>query len=125
VSADEPLDLAAVAAAHPTRTVVLDFEKLDPASLLSVGDVADMAEALGTSPDGLLGVLSRPGRPRLEVALVIAWIIGRKAEPALTLETVRSSWRIEVRGEGVIRPRRARTTTAHSSGRRSSSASRA
>lgn len=120
----EPIDLAAIATAHPTRTAVLDFARLDPATLLSVGDVADMAEALDASPADLLKVLARPGKPRLDVAVVIAWIIGRKAEPALTLEEVRRSWRIEVVGEGAVDPRPARARTRQPSGRRSSSGSR-
>jgi hypothetical protein len=121
----EPLELAEIAAAHPVRHVSIDFERLNVAELLSVGDVVDMAAALGVAPEKLLTVLNRSGTKPLEVIVVIAWIIGRKAEPELELETVRRTWRIAVPGGPVVDPtpppeRKRR----RSSGRATSSASR-
>jgi hypothetical protein len=118
---EPPLELADVAAAHKVRRVSLDFERLDVSELLSIGDIVDMADALGVAPQKLLTVLDRKGDKPLEVLVVIAWVIGRKAEPELTLETVRRSWRIEVPGGPTVDPTPAARA---SSGRRTSSRSR-
>lgn len=99
----EPLDLAAVAAAHPSKAVTLDLSRIDVSTLLSVGDVVDMAAALGVKPQKLLTVLDRPEKP-LDVIPVLAWIIARKGDRELTLEEVRTTWRIEVPGEVTVDP---------------------
>ena len=52
--------------------------------LLSLGDVEDMARELGTDPSRLTSVLARGGdRIAIDVAVVLAWVIGRKADPEL------------------------------------------
>jgi hypothetical protein len=122
------LDLAAVAAAHPVRHVMLDLERIEVSSLLSVGDIVDMAEALETKPEQLLKVLDRTGGKPLDVLVVLAWIIGRKGEPDLELETVRRTWRVEVPGIGTADPTPAAAgkprQRRRSSGPRTSSGSR-
>jgi hypothetical protein len=118
---DAPLELADIAAEHPVRHVTLDFSRLNVSELLSVGDIVDMAAALDVAPEKLLTVLDRKGHKPLDVLVVIAWVIGRKRDPELTLETVRTSWRIEPSEGPVVDP----TPAARpSSGRRTSSRSR-
>jgi hypothetical protein len=98
---DAPLELADIAAEHPVRHVTLDFSRLNVSELLTV--------------------LDRKGHKPLDVLVVIAWVIGRKRDPELTLETVRTSWRIEPSEGPVVDP----TPAARpSSGRRTSSRSR-
>jgi hypothetical protein len=122
---EPPLELAEVAAAHPVRRVSLDFARLDVASLLSVGDIVDMAAALEVAPEKLLTVLDRKGDKPLDVLVVIAWIIGRKSEPELELETVRRTWRIEVPGGPRVDPTPlVQGARRRSSARRTSSGSR-
>lgn len=90
------LDLTAIAAAHPARRVRLDMAAIEANGLLSVGDIVDMSEKLHTDPAQLAAVLTAgdPSTP-YEVMLALAWIVGRKADPGLSYDEVRSSWRIE------------------------------
>jgi hypothetical protein len=90
------LDLTAVAQAHPARRVKLDIAAIEAAGLLSVGDVVDMAEKLHTEPAQLAAVLSA-GDPStaFEVVLALAWIVGRKVDPDLSYDEVRTTWRVE------------------------------
>jgi hypothetical protein len=90
------LDLTAIAQAHPARRVRLDMAAIEGGQLLSVGDVVDMAEKLHTDPMQLAKVLTAGdvGTP-YEVTLALAWVIGRKADPGLSYDEVRTSWRVE------------------------------
>ena len=94
----EVLDLTAIAQAHPARRVRLDMAAIEALGLLSVGDIVDMSEKLHTEPAQLAAVLTAgdPSTP-YEVMLALAWIVGRKADPGLTYDEVRSTWRIEPR----------------------------
>jgi hypothetical protein len=81
----------------------LDFSRIDASALLTYGDVLDMAEALNVDPADLTGYMAESsagggGRQAMEVGLVLAWIIGRKADPELQLETVQRTWRVEIVG---------------------------
>jgi hypothetical protein len=124
---DEVDDLADLAAAYPVVRKRLDFSRLNVRELLSLGDVEDMARELGTDPGRLQSVLAADGadqRIGLDVGLVIAWIIGRKADPELTLDYVRRFWYVEFVGIGTADPSPARTRTRRSSGRAGSSPTR-
>ena len=93
---DGILDLTAIALAHPTRRVRLDLGRIVSDGLLSVGDVVDMAEKLHTEPAQLGKVLEGGGKSvAIDVGIALAWVIGRKADPALSYDEVRTSWRIE------------------------------
>ena len=93
---DDVYDLTAVARAHPARRVRLDIAALEAEALLSIGDIVDMAEKLHTEPAELAAMM-RDGSAstRTDVGIAFAWIIGRKADPALSYDEVRTSWRIE------------------------------
>jgi hypothetical protein len=94
--ADDVLDLTAIAQAHPARKVRLDMAAIVAADLLSVGDVVDMAEKLHTEPGSIASFLDGGDlASSIDVGLALAWVIGRKADPALTYDEVRTSWRIE------------------------------
>jgi hypothetical protein len=90
------LDLTAIALAHPARRVRLDMAAIESAGLLSVGDIVDMSERLHTDPAQLAAVLTAgdPSTP-YEVVLALAWIVGRKADPGLSYDEVRTTWRVE------------------------------
>jgi hypothetical protein len=93
---DDVLDLTAIAQAHPVRRVRLDLSTIVGEGLLSVGDVVDMAEKLHTEPAQLAQVMEQGGESvAIDVGIALAWVIGRKADPALTYDEVRTSWRIE------------------------------
>lgn len=121
--ADEVIDLADIAADHPVKHVRLDLARINVRELLSLGDVEDMSRALGTDPGRLQTVLSRGEGVALDVAVVLAWIIGRKADPDLPLDDVRRFWQVELVGVGTTapNPRKARATTPRSPGRAGSS----
>lgn len=125
--APAPLDLSAVAAAHAVRHVTLDLATIDVREVLSVGDVVDMAGALGVAPETMALQLAPggkiAGKVALDVGLALAWVIGRKAEPDLTYELVRSTWQLELIGVGTRNPTPA-ATTRRSSARRTLSPSR-
>jgi len=90
------LDLTAIAQAHPVRRVRLDMSKIVGEGLLSVGDIVDMSDKLHTEPGELAAVLDGAGlATSIEVGLALAWVIGRKADPGLSYDEVRTSWRIE------------------------------
>lgn len=122
-------DLADIALAHPVEHKRLDLARINAAETLSLGDIDDMARELGTDPSRLASVLARnPEKMGLEVAIVLAWILGRKRDPDLDLGHVRRFWQIEMVGVGTTKPNPkapARTkTTPRSSGRRGSSPTR-
>lgn len=122
---DEVEDLADIALAHPTIRKRLDFRRLNAAEVLSLGDVEDMARELGTDPGRLQAVLAKGGdRIALDVGIVLAWIIGRKADPDLTLDYVRRFWRIEFVGLGTTDPMPALAKRRRSSGQAGSSRTR-
>jgi hypothetical protein len=126
--APAPLDLSAVAAAHAVRHVTLDLASIDVREVLSVGDVVDMAGALGVAPETMALQLAPGGKiagtVALDVGLALAWVIGRKAEPDLTYELVRSTWQLELVGVGTRAPGPTPAATQRSSARRTSSPSR-
>lgn len=98
-------DLTAIANAHPVVHKRLDLARLNAKELLSLGDVEDMARELGTDPGRLQTVLTRGGsNVALDVAIVLAWIIGRKGDPDLSLDYVRRFWQIELVGVGTTKP---------------------
>ena len=126
---DDELDLAAAVNAHPVRHVRLDLAKLDVREALSLGDVSDMARELGVAPERLQTVLARGDHVAIDVTVVLAWILGRKADPELSLDHVRRFWQIELVGVGTAKPRptgaRAkRATTTRSPGLAGSSRKR-
>lgn len=93
---DDVLDLTAIAQAHPARRVRLDVGAIEAAELLSVGDIVDMAAKLHTDPLQLAAVLAAGGADTpYEITLALAWVIGRKADPGLSYDEVRMSWRVE------------------------------
>jgi hypothetical protein len=113
------LDLAAVAKRHAVRHVRLDLEAIDVTETLTAGDVMDMAKVLGVAPETMAIQLAPDGHianhVALDVSLALAWIIGRKAEPDLDWETVRSTWQLDVPEVGTRNPtpaRRKRTARA-------------
>lgn len=123
---DEVIDLADIAADHPVKHVRLDLARLNVRELLSLGDVEDMARALGTDPTRLQSVLGRGDSVALDVAVVLAWIIGRKADPTLPLDDVRRFWQVELVGVGKSTPNPPKApTTRRSNGRAGSSRTRA
>ena len=123
---DDVEDLADVALAHPVIHKRLDLARINVQETLSLGDIEDMARELGTSPDRLASVLTRGDKVALDVAIVLGWIIGRKADPQLELDTVRRFWQIELVGVGVKPdPTPARTKTRRSSVQHGSSRTRA
>lgn len=115
------LDLTAIAQAYPVRRVRLDMSKVVGDGLLSVGDVVDMAAKLHTEPGQIALALDGGGQAAtLELTLALAWVIGRKADPGLSYDEVRSTWRIEPGAPAPpdptppTRPRRARGTSSAS-----------
>jgi hypothetical protein len=95
---DDVLDLTAIARAHPARKVRLDLSKVMAEGLLSVGDIVDMAEKLHTDPAQLGAVMEAGGESvAIDVGIALAWVIGRKADPALSYDEVRTSWQIDSR----------------------------
>lgn len=103
---DEPVvdDLTDVALANPVVHKRLDLSRINVLELLSLGDIADMARELGTSPDRLTDVLKRGDKVGLEVAIVLAWIVGRKRDADLDIGTVRRFWQVELVGIGTAKP---------------------
>ena len=125
---DEVEDLADIALAHPVVHKRLDLSRINVAEVLSLGDISDMARELGTDPGRLASVLTRaPEQASLDVAVVLGWVLGRKADPDLDIDTVRRFWQIELVGVGTTKPnpRAARKAkTPRSSGRHGSSRTR-
>lgn len=124
---DDVEDLADIAAAHPVVHKRLDLSKINVLETLSLGDVEDMARELGTDPSRLQSVLARGGdHIAINVAIVLAWILGRKADPDLDIGEVRRFWQIELVGVGKSKPdpTPARTKTRRSSVQRGSSRTR-
>lgn len=120
-------DLAEVAAAYPAVKKRIDLSRLNVLEVLSLGDVEDMARELGTSPDRLQSVFNRNPEAMVgRFGVVLAWILGRKRDPDLELDTVRRFWQIELVGVEAIKrnPPQARARTQRSSGRAGSSRTR-
>lgn len=98
----EPLDLAAIVDRHPIRVVRLDMAAVLLG--LSTGDMDDIEAALGVPFAEITTA------PRLAVLAVLAWLIGRREDPDLTLDHVRTQWRVEVHEDPTLprpsKPRR-------------------
>jgi len=124
---DVDVDLADVAAAHPVEHVRLDLARIDVRETLTIGDVSDMARELGTEPAKLQSVLTKGSGFEIDVTVVLAWILGRKGDPTLSLDHVRRFWQIELVGVGTAKPDPTgarRATTPRSARRRGSSRKR-
>lgn len=120
----EELDLAAILeAAPPRRRAVLDMERID-LNALGVGEILELARAAGLEPEQL-GSAMRHGNAAAKgrLAIGLAWIIARRAEPELELADV-ERWAIEVRGRPPAGPTPPLDRDSSSSGRNGSSGSR-
>ena len=94
----QPLDLDAIAARHPVRTVTFDVAVA--VNSLSTGDMTDLELVLGIDFADLANA------PRFDVLAALAWLIGRREQPDLELEEVRRTWRIEPREDPTRSPRK-------------------
>ena len=94
----EPLDLSAIVARHPIQVVTFDMAAV--LNGLSVGDMIELETTLG------IGFADIATAPRMAVLSVLAWLIGRRANPDLTLDHVRAYWRIELREDPTLPPQR-------------------
>jgi hypothetical protein len=97
-----PLDLSAIVARHPIQVVYLDMAAV--LNGLSVGDMIDLEATLG------IGFADIATAPRMSVLATLAWLVGRRADPDLTIDHVRAYWRIELREDPTLprqpKPRR-------------------
>lgn len=96
--ADDVLDLGAVAAAHPKRQVRLPLRRMLRDGTIAENDLVRAVQLSGVTLDKLTGELgARNGQLSgevIEVIYRIAWLIGRRADPALAWETVESDWHV-------------------------------
>lgn len=88
------LDLGAAVRAYPVRRVILPLREVI-AGGLGLGELLDVADAAGVPIDALGTVVKAGGTPVARVAIAIAWVIERRADPTLTLADAQR-WDIRV-----------------------------
>lgn|SRR5262245_59214011 len=94
------VDLAAIAAAHPPRTVTIDTSLLT-SDLIGNGAMMEVARLCNLQ---LREVRWSPDDPRsIDVAYALAFVILRRAEPDLTFEQVRG-YNLVVKGAAAPAP---------------------
>jgi hypothetical protein len=92
LEAEPPTILAPVPA---SRRVVLPVAAIDPNGL-GIGELLDLAEALGTDLTGVAELMRDTGQvPRSRVIVGLAWLLVRRLEPGVTWAEAQT-WRVEV-----------------------------